>query len=81
MVRTRAITSATTTDPMVNAIAPNAPPPSQTHSSANNVHGVPSSTLYHNQTQNDQPAYKDIRSPYYLSSADHPELALATGSQ
>ncbi|XP_060964620.1 uncharacterized protein LOC115718736 [Cannabis sativa] len=30
------------------------------------------------QTQPDRPAYEDIRSPYYLSNADHPGLVLAT---
>ena len=26
----------------------------------------------------DRPAYEDVRSPYFLSTADHPGLALAT---
>uniref|UniRef100_A0A803QCA7 CCHC-type domain-containing protein n=1 Tax=Cannabis sativa TaxID=3483 RepID=A0A803QCA7_CANSA len=80
MVRTRASSCATTSDDPSRVEAPMAPPPSNT--SADNppqtTHQsfpiLPRSTLI------DRPAYEDIRSPYYITTADHPGLSLVTPS-
>ncbi|KAM6574178.1 hypothetical protein CsatA_022505 [Cannabis sativa] len=75
MVRTRATSSATTDGdiPTVDAHNPIAPPPSQTSAGVNRSHAPANRS-----TTQDRPAYEDVRSPYYISSADHPGLALAT---
>uniref|UniRef100_A0A803QRF0 CCHC-type domain-containing protein n=1 Tax=Cannabis sativa TaxID=3483 RepID=A0A803QRF0_CANSA len=76
MVRTRATSSATTTkDPPV-IDAPMALPPST--NSADIPPRTDHSAPISRSTPVDKSSYEDIRSPYYLSSSNHPDLSLVT---
>ncbi|KAM6589966.1 hypothetical protein CsatA_012571 [Cannabis sativa] len=77
MVRTRATSSATTSDNPSRVEAPMAPPPS-TNSADNPPQTNQSIPALRRSTPVDRPAYEDIRSPYYISTADHPGLSLVT---
>ncbi|XP_060973122.1 uncharacterized protein LOC115695012 [Cannabis sativa] len=80
MVRTRVNSSVTSTDandnPVVDAPSNIAPPPLQT--STHTIPKAPASAPQNHSALIDRPAYEDVRSPYYLSTAGHPGLALAT---
>uniref|UniRef100_A0A803PCK1 Uncharacterized protein n=1 Tax=Cannabis sativa TaxID=3483 RepID=A0A803PCK1_CANSA len=80
MVRTRAISLATTTDENSSMVdAPMAPPPSTTFVEIPPRIGAPMAPPpVLRSTPIDRPTYEDVRSPYYLSTADHSNLALVT---
>uniref|UniRef100_A0A803PSQ4 Retrotransposon Copia-like N-terminal domain-containing protein n=1 Tax=Cannabis sativa TaxID=3483 RepID=A0A803PSQ4_CANSA len=70
MARMRATFSSTPTDRVDDAPAQIDPSPSHTSAEINNNPAPPPQQ----QPQIDRPAYEDIRSPYYLSNADHPGM-------
>uniref|UniRef100_A0A803PSX4 Retrotransposon Copia-like N-terminal domain-containing protein n=1 Tax=Cannabis sativa TaxID=3483 RepID=A0A803PSX4_CANSA len=80
MVRMRANFSATSTDLNTNQVDdahPNSAPPTS-QNSADIPPRVPVPVVATHHVHGDQPTYEDVRSPYYLSTVDHPELALVT---
>uniref|UniRef100_A0A803Q8Z3 Reverse transcriptase Ty1/copia-type domain-containing protein n=1 Tax=Cannabis sativa TaxID=3483 RepID=A0A803Q8Z3_CANSA len=77
MVRTRANSSATSiNNPVDEAPSNSAPPTFQNSTYIPPRVPVPAAATHHN--NGDRPAYEDVRSPYYLSTVDHPGLALVT---
>uniref|UniRef100_A0A803Q0S1 Retrotransposon Copia-like N-terminal domain-containing protein n=1 Tax=Cannabis sativa TaxID=3483 RepID=A0A803Q0S1_CANSA len=59
-----------------NALRNLAPPASQNSADLPPRVPVPAASNHH--VHGDRPAYEDVQSPYYLSTADHPGLALVT---